>query len=153
MVEGNSFTTQKNESTRECDCCGRKFSFRVGRGRPRKFCCKTCYKNYQREIYIPNWVRKKRAKRKKNAQRIYRESHQQIPHLEHEAVHTLVGPRIDREHDQWDFIPATENYPAANTIGTLTDDDLTVIETKDGPRILAAVRLEKKKHGKNGKRK
>lgn len=93
------------------------------------------------------WMRKMRSRRAKRAIQIYTASHKEV-----RQENPLSPPteRIDLEHDRWDFIPArtaknasgrTVKYPAVNTIGTIDEKDLRVIETDDGPRILAAVRL------------
>ena len=123
-----------------CVICGEEFAVKTKRrGRPRIYCSKKCRIVAHNERMVI-FQRNKRTKQYKIIQQIHVQAHNLSIH---EGLnvdpHEYYSPRIDLNHDTWDFIPGI-----SNNIGTLTERDLDIIETKDGYRIKAMVNLKKR---------
>ena len=123
-----------------CVICGQEYELKLKRKwRPHIYCSDKCRKIAHNERMI-NYQRVKRDKFNKIIRQIHVQSH--ISSFDSGLnidPQELYSPRIDLNHDGWDFIPGV-----SNNIGTLTNNDLDVVETKDGLRIKALVNLEKR---------
>ena len=124
-----------------CVICGEPFPFKFKREwRPHIYCTDKCRIIAANERQV-KYQRDKRTKRYKVISQIHNQAHYESFN---EGLNIdpqeLYSPRIDLNHDTWDMIPGLEY----DNVGTITDRDLDIIETEDGPRIKAKVDLEKR---------
>ncbi|MFQ5981045.1 MAG: hypothetical protein ACE5OZ_23130 [Candidatus Heimdallarchaeota archaeon] len=150
---------------RKCVICGEMFVPPVQPGPVPKFCSPECRKTDWRAYMRERNEKKKELLRQDLAwwgKLAFAEARERglvgVNEEEVEEGSLREDGRIDTTHDGWDFTPAratqyrdgedklvTKKLPAYNSIGTVRNRDLAIIETPDGPRVLAALELDKRK--------